>query len=134
MSVWKKLTSNAVEKNVDERILDSALESLGLGLDKTVKTIRNSFGHDNCYAAITKDGNVTSVGIDFTENHGLQLVGDPWGTGLAGDGGHQEILDKISQAYQVEHIKAKALENMWTIESLTTNADGEIELELSSMF
>ena len=135
MSVWKKLTSDVLGRNVDEKILETALVSLGLGLDKSVKTVKNSFGRDNCYAAIiNKRGEVTSVGIDFTKDHGLVLVGDPWATGLAKDGGHQEILDYISQAYQVEHIKAKALENMWVVESLTTNANGEIEFELSTMF
>lgn len=135
MSVWKKVKSNALGRNVDERILDSALASMGLGLDKTVKSIRNGFGSDTCDAAlINKDGKVTSVGIVYNKDRGIELVGDPWGTGLGKDGGHQGILDSIAQSYQVEHIKAKAVENMWTVESIKTNAEGEIEVELSSMF
>ena len=135
MSVWKKVKSNALGKNVDERILDSALVNMGLGLDKSIKSIKNGFGSDTCDAAlINKEGKVTSVGLVFNKNHGVELVGDPWGTGLGKDGGHQGILDSIAQAYQVEHIKTKALENMWTVESVKTNAEGEIEIDLSSMF
>ena len=40
MSVWKKLTSDVLGKNVDEKILETALVSLGLGLDKSVKTVK----------------------------------------------------------------------------------------------
>lgn len=135
MSVWKKVKSDALGRNVDESILDSALASMGLGLDKTVKSIRNGFGSDVCDAAlINKDGRVTSVGIVYNKDRGIELVGDPWGTGLGKDSGHQGILDSIAQSYQVEHIKAKAVENMWTVESIKTNAEGEIEVELSSMF
>ena len=83
---------------------------------------------------VNKEGKVTSVGLVFNKNHGVELVGDPWGTGLGKDGGHQGILDSIAQAYQAEHIKTKALENMWTVESVKTNAEGEIEIDLSSMF
>ena len=48
MSVWKQVKSDVLGKNVNERLLVQALSDLGITIDKTVKSIRNSWGHDTC--------------------------------------------------------------------------------------
>ena len=53
MSVWKKVKSDALGRNVDESILDSALASMGLGLDKTVKPLTEEQKNKNIKTLIT---------------------------------------------------------------------------------
>lgn len=133
MSVWKKIESKVLDKNVKMELLEKALGNMNISLDKTVHTLSNGYGSDTCSAAlINSNGKVTSVGINFTNKGGLEIVGDLWNTGLGVDGGHQELLNKISQNYQVEHIKAKAIENLWNISATKVREDGKIEIELES--
>ena len=131
MSVWKKVTSNAMEKNVKMNILEKALATMGLSLNKEVKMLENGYGKSECFAAIVNSkGVTTNVGISFTKSKGLEIVGDLWGSGLKfGDGGHQQLLDTIAQNYQVEHIKAKAIENLWEVSSVKT-VNNKVEVEL----
>lgn len=130
MSVWKKVESNAVGKNVKLNILEKALKKMDISLNKNVKELKNGFGSDKCFAALVNSkGKITDVGIDFTDKGGLQVVGDLWCSGLNfRDGGHQELLDTIAHNYQVEHIKAKAKEELWTVTEKKIN--GKVELEL----
>ena len=89
-------------------MLEAALADIGIGLDRTVHSIRNSWGSDTCDAALTKNGKVTSMGIKGTAKHGLELVGDTFncnfGHGIY-DKGQETLMNKIAQAYQVRHIK-----------------------------
>ena len=132
MSVWKQVKSDILAKNVNERLLVQALNDLGIGLDKTVKTIRNSYGHDTCDAALTKDGRVTSMGIRWTKTKGVELVGDTFncnfGHGIY-DKGQETLMNKIAQAYQVRHIKQQMQLNNWTVEQ-QKEVNGQIKLVL----
>ena len=44
MSVWKQVKSDILARNVNERMLVQALADLGIGINKDIKTIRNSWG------------------------------------------------------------------------------------------
>ena len=54
MSVWVKINNDVFGKNVNEKMLEAALQDLGIGLNKSVKSIRNSWGHETVDAALTK--------------------------------------------------------------------------------
>ena len=130
MSVWKQITSDVLGKNVNEKMLVNALADLGIGLDKNVKSIRNSWGSDSCDAALTKNGRVTSMGIRWTKNKGIELVGDTFncnfGMGIY-DKGQETLMNKIAQAYQVRHVKQQMALNNWMVEEQVTE-NGEIKL------
>jgi hypothetical protein len=130
MSVWKQITSDVLGKNVNEKMLENALADLGIGLDKTVKSIRNSWGSDVCDAALTRNGRVTAMGIRWTAKKGIELVGDTFncnfGHGIY-DKGQETLMNKIAQAYQVRHVKQQMALNNWMVEEQVTE-NGEIKL------
>lgn len=131
MSVWKQVKSDVLGKNVNERLLVQALSDLGITIDKTVKSIRNSWGHDTCDFALVNQGRVTSVGMRWTKGKGIELVGDTFGCRFDGinDKGQEQLMNKIAQAYQVRHIKQQMQLNNWVVESQTT-VNGEVKLVL----
>ena len=131
MSVWKQVKVDVLNKNVNERLLVQALNDLGIGINKDVKTIRNSWGHDTCDFALVNKGKVTSVGMRWTKGKGLELVGDTFCCGFEGvsDKGQEKLMNMIAQAYQVRHIKQQMQLNNWTVESQTTE-NGQVKLVL----
>jgi hypothetical protein len=133
MSVWKKIESNVLNKNVNEKMLIAALNDLGIGLDTTVKSIKNSYGSDTCDAALTKNGRVTSMGIRWTSKKGIELVGDTFncnfGMGIY-DKGQEKLMDKIAQAYQTRHIKRQMQLNNWNVQE-HVEQNGKIKLVLT---
>ena len=132
MSIWKSVKNDVLGSNVNERMLVAALNDLGIGLDNTVHNIRNSWGADSCDAALTKDGRVTSMGIKWTANKGIELVGDTFncnfGFGIR-DKGQETLMNKIAQAYQVRYVKYQMQMNNWTVES-QTDVNGKVKLVL----
>ena len=134
MSVWKQVKSDVLGKNVNERMLVQALADLGIGIDKSVKTIRNSWGQDTCdFVLVNKNkGNkVTSVGMRWTKGKGVELVGDTFCCGFEGinDKGQEQLMNKIAQAYQVRHIKQQMQLNNWTVEQ-QVQQNGTVKLVL----
>ena len=131
MSVWKQVKSDVLGKNVNERMLVQALSDLGITIDKTVKSIRNSWGQDTCDFALVNNGRVTSVGMRWTKGKGIELVGDTFGCRFEGinDKGQEQLMNRIAQAYQVRHIKQQMQLNNWVVESQTT-VNGEVKLVL----
>jgi hypothetical protein len=131
MSVWKQVKSDVLGKNVNERLLVQALSDLGITIDKTVKSIRNSWGHDTCDFALVNQGRVTSVGMRWTKGKGIELVGDTFGCRFDGinDKGQEQLMNKIAQAYQVRHIKQQMQLNNWVVEEQKT-VNGEVKLVL----
>jgi hypothetical protein len=131
MSVWKQVKSDVLGKNVNERMLVQALNDLGIGINKDVKTIRNSWGHDTCDFVLTNKGKLTAVGMRWTKGKGIELVGDTFCCGFEGinDKGQEALMNKIAQAYQVRHIKQQMQLNNWTVESQTTE-NGQVKLVL----
>lgn len=133
MSIWKKVESNVLGSNVNERMLMAALSDLGISLDKSVKNIRNSWGTDTCDAAlVNKDGRVTSMGIRWTAKKGVELVGDTFNCGFGhgiGDKGQETLMNKIAQAYQTRHIKYQMELNGWQV-TQQVEQNGKVKLVL----
>ena len=131
MSVWKQVKSDVLGRNVNERLLVQALSDLGITIDKTVKSIRNSWGQDTCDFALVNKGRVTSVGMRWTKGKGIELVGDTFGCRFDGinDKGQEQLMNKIAQAYQVRHIKQQMQLNNWVVEEQKT-VNGEVKLVL----
>lgn len=131
MSVWKKIESKNMEKDVNRETLVKALEKMNITLDDTVHTISNSFGSDTCDAALINKSNPSkvSMGVRFTAQGGVELVGDIWGTGLGMDGGQEGLMDRIAHHYQVEHITDQLSMTNWCIESTVTK-DGKTVMEI----
>ena len=130
MSVWKKVESNVLGTNVNEKMLEAALKDLGIGLDKTVKSIRNTWGQDTCDAALTVNGRTTSMGIRWTAKKGIELVGDTFNCGFGhgiGDKGQETLMNRIAQAYQVRHIKRQMEMNNWQV-TQQVEQNGKIKL------
>ena len=113
-------------------MLEAALADLGIGLDKTTKSIRNSWGTDTCDAALTKNGRVTSMGIKWTSKKGIELVGDTFNCNFGfciRDKGQETLMNKIAQAYQVRYVKYQMQMNNWTVEQ-QTDVNGKVKLVL----
>lgn len=132
MSVWKSVKNDVLGSNVNEKMLQAALADLGIGLDNSIHNIRNSWGSDTCDAVLTKNGKVTSMGIRWTANKGIELVGDTFncnfGFGIR-DKGQEALMNKISQAYQVRFVKYQMQMNNWTVEQ-QVEQNGKIKLVL----
>ena len=131
MSVWKQVKSDVLGKNVNEKMLIAALKDLGIGINKDIKTIRNSWGQDTCDFVLTNGNKVTAVGMRWTKGKGIELVGDTFCCGFqgVGDKGQEALMNKIAQAYQVRHIKHQMQLNNWTVEQQTTE-NGQVKLVL----
>ena len=134
MSIWSVVKNDVLGKNVSEKMLEAALNDLGISLDKSVKSIKNSWGHDTCDAAlVNKNGRITSMGIRWTKNKGVELVGDTFncnfGHGI-GDKGQEQLTNKIAQAYQVRFVKYQMTQNNWNIVS-QTDVNGKVKLVLT---
>ena len=134
MSVWKQVKSDVLGKNVNERMLVQALNDLGIGINKDIKTIRNSWGQDTCDFVLTnkkKNNQITAVGMRWTKGKGIELVGDTFCCGFDGvnDKGQEKLMNMIAQAYQVRYIKQQMQLNNWTVEKQTTE-NGQVKLVL----
>lgn len=131
MSVWKKIESKVMDRDVNKETLTRALEKMNITLDDSIKTISNAFGSDTCDAALINKTNPykASMGIRYTKNGGVELVGDIWGTGLGNDGGQEGLLDRIAHNYQVENITEQLSMSNWSIES-TVNENGKTVMEI----
>lgn len=117
MSVWKKIISDVLASSVDTKMLEETLGEMGIGLNYSVKSLKNAYGKDTCDAAFTKDGKVLSLGIKFNDKKGIELVGDIWGTNLGGDGKQEVLMDNIAHNYQVNNVKQQVQMNNWFIEN-----------------
>jgi hypothetical protein len=129
MSVWKKIESKVLEAGVDRNILELALGDMGISLDNGVKEIKNGFGKDSVDAALVYRGKVTSMGLRYNKQGGVQLVGDIWGTGLGTDGKQEGLMDKIAHNYQKRNIVTSLENNGWTIEN-TQTVNGKTVIEV----
>ena len=129
MSHWRTFKTNVLS-DVSMPTLERALQQMGLGIDHTVKQVKNSFGHSQVDAALTKQGRALSIGFAFDQENGkmsLTLHGDFWATGV----NEQGFMDKLSQHYQRFHIEEKARQQGWSIESVTETAEGKQEMILA---
>lgn len=130
MSVWKKIESKVLAAGVNMELFEKALkEDIGATLDFNVKKIRNTWGSEEVDCAIVVDGRVRALGFRISEAKGIELVGDTYGSGIAGDNDQERLFNKIAKFYQKHNIKHKLESNGWTIENITIDEQDEIVID-----
>ena len=127
MSVWKKIESKVLASGVNMELFEKSLkEDIGATLDFNTTRIRNTWGSEEVDCAIVVDGKVRALGFRFTKENGVELVGDTYGSGIAGDNNQEALMNRIAQFYQKHNIKQKLESTGWTVEDITTNENNEI--------
>lgn len=130
MSVWKKIESKVLAAGVDMNLFEKSLkEELGVTLDFNTTRIRNTWGSEEVDCAIVVDGRVRALGFRFSEENGVELVGDTYGSGIAGDNKQEALMDKIAKFYQKHNIKNKLEANGWVIENIEMDENEEIIID-----
>lgn len=130
MSVWKKIESKVLAAGVDMNLFEKSLkEELGVTLDFNTTRIRNTWGSETVDCAIVVDGRVRALGFRFSEEDGVELVGDTYGSGIAGDNNQEALMDKIAKFYQKHNIKHKLETNGWVIENIEMDENEEIIID-----
>lgn len=123
MSHWKTFTNDALT-NTKVDLLAKALKEMGVDLDTSIKSIRNTWGHEEVDMGFKVKGQAIALGFKQVGNK-LELKGDFYGTGLR----EADFMDRVSQIYTKEDIINKInTQSNYTIDSMTTNANGEIEI------
>lgn len=127
MSHWITY-KNDILKNTRKNMLEKALKEMGLELDCSIKSIRNTFGHETVDMGIRKNGEFVSLGFKEVKNGNdvfLELHGDFFNTGI----NQQNFMDTLSQYYTKNDIVDKIENNTsYDIESIETNENGEFEI------
>ncbi len=120
MSHWVTLKNDCMKKT-DIGMLTKALQDMGLGLDMNCKSVANSYGRSQVDMAVTKNGQVVSLG--FQQNgEDLELKGDFYGSGV----NEARFMDTVSQHY-VKNKALSALDNEgYIFESQEVDKDGNI--------
>lgn len=123
MSHWKTFKNDALT-NTKIDLLGKALKEMGVDLDTTIKSIRNTWGHEEVDMGFKVNGREIALGFKEVGNK-LELRGDFYGTGLR----ESDFMDRVSQIYTKEDIINKInTQSNYTIDSMTTNENGEIEI------
>jgi hypothetical protein len=127
MSHWKKFESNVLE-NTKRSLLKAALVDMGVELDESIKSIRNTWGNETVDAGLKRAGKALALGLNFKTVDGvekLELSGDFYGTGLS----EHDFIDKLAQVYQKHNIIEKCEQQGWTIDSVSLDDKGEIVID-----
>jgi hypothetical protein len=102
---------------------------MGLGLDEHTKSIRNTWGRSDVDAALTKNGQVLSLGFKFTKSasgaEAIELVGDFYSTGV----NESTFMDNLSQIYQKHNIIEKCEDQGWIVDDVLTDKEGLIHVQ-----
>lgn len=115
MSVWTKVQAKALYKDVDMNILEEALLSMGITLDKNVKEVSNAFGKSKVDAALVNKGKQTALGIIRNANGGITLAGDTWQSGIVGDKQANKLINLMAQVYQKTKVKKELELQGWQV-------------------
>jgi len=135
MSHWKKFESKVLE-DINREMLKEAIENMNkikngeetpmhLEMDKTISSIRNSWGNERVDAGLRKNGKAIALGFNFKDSNGKEVVelsGDFYSTGLV----ESTFMEQLSQVYQKYNIINKLEENGWTVDDITINKNDEI--------
>ncbi len=130
MSQWVHATSKVME-NVDQNIMQRAFERMHLGIDRSVKTIQNTWGSDTVdFGLRDKEDNNNLLDIGMKVQNGkAEVRGDFYFSRWKNQ---DEFVDEFSRNYQRCNIEDTALINGYEIETEKVNEDGSIELCLMS--
>ena len=128
MSCWRKYECKVLT-NVHKDLLEETCAELGFTLDYSIKEVRNAYGYTNVDCALVdKTGEILSLGFVFNKSEGktnITVSGDFWGTGLD----ESVFVDQLSQIYQKHNVINALQASYYNVSSVTTNADGAIEIE-----
>lgn len=117
MSVWTRVRSQVLEKDVNMEYFKNAIKEIDLELDFTKKEIQNAYGSERIDAMLRYKGKETTLGIIQNSKGGIELAGDTWRSGIAGDKAHTTVSNMMAQAYQVYKTKKQLELNGWSVVS-----------------
>ena len=128
MSCWRNCSS--VIRNVKMEILEQAAARMGLGVDCTVKNIGTSYGsyeRNNAQVdgAFTQNGQALQLGFRSNDKGIFEVVGDFYRTRLDSE----TFMGQLGQIYAEINIRTQLELQGYTVESVTTNAQGDTEIE-----
>lgn len=112
MSHWKSFTNNIL-KDTNKKYLVAALDEMGLGLNEQIKNIQNAWGSEQVDMALTKQGELLSLGFKENKEKELELKGDFYRTGL----NEGRFMDELSQKYQKHRITDQMELAGWNVEA-----------------
>jgi hypothetical protein len=129
MSHWRTF-KNDVLTNTKENLLKKAVTELGMGLelDSSIKSIRNSWGNEQVDMGLRKNGQPIALGLKKVMVDGkekIELHGDFYSTGL----NEATFMDKLSQVYSKENIIDKVNDAGWTVDNVSTDKEGNIVID-----
>ena len=123
MSHWKTFTNDALT-NTNVGLLGKALKEMGVDLDTSIKSIKNTWGYEEVDMGFKKDGKTIALGFKQVGQK-LELKGDFYGTGLR----ESDFMDRVCQVYTKEDIINKInTQTQYTVDSMQTNENGDIEI------
>lgn len=129
MSVWTKVKTKVLEKNVDIRLFEEAMRDLELTLDYSKTELKNSFGRSTVDAMLRYQGNETALGILRNPEGGIDLLGDTWRSGIVQDKQHDKLVNMMSQAYQAHKLKVELEASGWDVK--TIKKENKIQLDIT---
>lgn len=129
MSVWTKVQTKVLARDVDMKLFEEALTDLELTLDFGTKTIKNGFGNSTVDAALKYKGELKTLGIVRTPEGGIDLLGDTWRSGIVGDKQANKLVNMMSQAYASRKLKKELEATGWDV--VSKKVGNKIELEIT---
>ena len=129
MSVWTKVKTKVLEKNVDIRLFEESMRDLELTLDYSKTELKNSFGRSTVDAMLRYQGNETALGILRNPEGGIDLLGDTWRSGIVQDKQHDKLVNMMSQAYQAHKLKVELEASGWDVK--TIKKENKIQLDIT---
>ena len=130
MSCWRHCSCTL--SNVDEKILQEATKKMGLSISTTVKNVATSYGDFDRNSAkvdgaFVKNGKQLQLGYVLKGvNNKFEVIGDFYSTGLDSE----RFIMTLGQLYQEINIQIQAELMGYTVDSVTTNAYGDTEIEI----
>lgn len=129
MSVWTKVKTKVLERNVDQKLFEEAMRDLDLTLDYSKTELKNSFGKSTVDAMLRYQGNETALGILRNPEGGIDLLGDTWRSGIVKDKEHDKLVNMMSQAYQAHKLRVELERAGWDVKTL--KKDNKIQLDIT---
>ena len=128
MSCWRNCSS--VIRNVKMEILEQAASRMGLGIDTTMKNIGTSYGsYERNQAQVdgvfTQNGQAMQLGFRTNDKGIVEVVGDFYRTRLDSE----TFMGQLGQIYAEINIRTQLELQGYTVESVTTLANGDTEIE-----
>lgn len=129
MSVWTKVQTKVLARDVDMKLFEKAMADLDLTLDYSTKKIKNGFGNSTVDAALKYKGELKTLGIVRNQEGGIDLLGDTWRSGIVGDKQADKLVNMMSQAYANRKLQVELEAAGWDI--VSKKVGNKIELEIT---